>query len=131
MKTLDVHISSEQLRQILDGECTAVSYPVLPDNFLTCCDMYIGGRRFDRREDALEIPAYAEWLRENDIQLEPVHFDSLRLITSDNAVDSAPLVAISEAGISYIDDADGQPLFTLVNGIYYRKIMMNYTLASV
>lgn len=126
MKTLEVHISEEALRQILCGESHIVEFPLLQENFYTICELLIAGKKFDTIEEAMAVPELNAWLQENEIEINPIKFDSLLLVTDS---DSNPYtMPIDDITMTYLNDEDGNPLYTKVKGIDYRKILMQYHL---
>ncbi len=126
MNKLRVEISTSELEAILHGESSVVEFPLQPDIFHTCCDMMIAGRKFYSIEEAMENPELKAWLEENELEILPVRFEALLLCASESGVFYE--MPVEDITMAYINDEDGNPLYTLVNGIEYRKIMMKYQL---
>ena len=126
MKTLEVYISEEALHQILTGESHIVEFPLLPENFFTICEMFIDGRKFYSIEEALNDDDLQKWLQENELEINPIRFDTLILKTDADSQSYA--MPVEDITMTYLNDEEGNPLYTEVKGIDYRRILMQYHL---
>jgi len=123
MKTLTLSIKQKYFDEILSGKKTHEYREIRPTNAKRYIKYVCGGKEYD---------ADAELPEEGEIELKPIKYDAIKLLTGAYS-GKRPyiIVGVKKAEVVIFTDDNGEDIVYTYNGEEYLAAQMDYTLGKI